>query len=714
MFQIALYGKGGIGKSTMSANISVALSYMGDRVMQIGCDPKHDSTRLLLGGVPQRTIMDYVRETQSDQRELDDIVKVGTNGILCAEAGGPKPGIGCAGRGILTALDTLKKLGAKGLDVDVRLYDVLGDVVCGGFAVPLRNENADGVALVTSGEFMSIYAANNIMKGLRNFDTGKPRFIGIIFNSRGGDNERDVVERFAAATGTSIIAEIPRDQLFSEAEGQGHTVRELFPDSEIAHRFDDLALYIKGISKGVNSCVYPHPLDDDQFTDLIAGREIRAAKHVEMADMGHSSCQSCRRTSINDTRVMQSCAACGAVNAICRINDVGILLHGPESCLYFMNAPVYSRISDLYGKKAVRGILTNRVRCTMMDDAVSVFGGVEYLEWGLKSMLDEGFRKVVVVTTCMPGIIGDDCERVVENVKKLYDGAEILLIPTDGDIAGEYNDGYIAAATCLANLMDVSIKPEKGYVNLIDTTFFDVHTERNMSELNRLLSSFDLKVNCRFLDATTLDSVKGFCRASVDIMLNNTANNRDIYEPIRKRTGREPMSIPLPTGLYECREWMTVIGDMMGKDPSRQIREMERTYSDFIAEHSKQISGKRIIIVNKLNYDIDWLIDILMDLGAELVRIGAEFSARKERAEVASRHLEMITQDYDSEQLRRDLAELGPDLIIANVNSPHGDLPFARLGRIGVGLQPSLDYVEYVENILRLPNDEGWKKGSLK
>ena len=203
MYQVAVYGKGGIGKSTMSANISVSLAEMGLKVMQVGCDPKHDSTRLLLEGRAQTTVLDYVRNVPVGRRKLEDVIEVGTSGVLCTEAGGPEPGIGCAGRGILTTFDTLKKLGAENLDTDVRIYDVLGDVVCGGFAVPLRGEYADGIVLVTSGEFMAMYAANNIMKGLSNFDTGKPRLIGIILNSRGVEGEDETVRRFAKAAGTA-------------------------------------------------------------------------------------------------------------------------------------------------------------------------------------------------------------------------------------------------------------------------------------------------------------------------------------------------------------------------------------------------------------------------------------------------------------------------------------------------------------------------------
>ena len=237
--RIAVYGKGGIGKSTVSSNLTAALSDMGVKVMQIGCDPKHDSTRALMGGREQTTVLDYLKQVSPDERSLDGIVSEGYKGCLCVEAGGPEPGIGCAGRGIITAFDLLSDLGAGAVETDLVLYDVLGDVVCGGFAVPMRNGYADTIYIVTSGEYMSIYAANNILRGTSNYDPD--RIGGLIFNSRGDPEEKERVRLFSEAVGVPIVATIERSQIFMDAEKAGATVVEAFPDSPVATTFRELA-----------------------------------------------------------------------------------------------------------------------------------------------------------------------------------------------------------------------------------------------------------------------------------------------------------------------------------------------------------------------------------------------------------------------------------------------------------------------------------------
>lgn len=242
MLKIAIYGKGGIGKSTTTSNLSAALSTLGLKVMQIGCDPKADSTKNIMKGKIIPTVLDCIKEKKEDVK-LEDIVFHGFNGILCVEAGGPTPGIGCAGRGIITAFEKLEELKAyKVYQPDIIVYDVLGDVVCGGFAMPLRGGYADDVYVVTSGEMMSLYAASNIASAVNQFSSkGYAKLRGLILNAKGVENEVNIVEKVAEEINTEIIQYIPRDGSVQKSENDGKTVVEAFPDSEMSKVYLNLA-----------------------------------------------------------------------------------------------------------------------------------------------------------------------------------------------------------------------------------------------------------------------------------------------------------------------------------------------------------------------------------------------------------------------------------------------------------------------------------------
>lgn len=241
MKRIAIYGKGGIGKSTTVSNLSAAMAKMGLTVMQIGCDPKADSTRNLTEGRNIPTVLDAIRD--NGDVELDDIVYKSSTGVLCVESGGPVPGVGCAGRGIITAFEKLEELNAYQVySPDVILYDVLGDVVCGGFAMPIRGGYADEVCIVTSGEMMSLYAASNIAQAVRSFGVrGYARLRGLIFNAKNFDGEKALVQKAAEEIDTDILFHIPRDTHIQMAEEQGKTAVEAFPDSNISKNYQDLA-----------------------------------------------------------------------------------------------------------------------------------------------------------------------------------------------------------------------------------------------------------------------------------------------------------------------------------------------------------------------------------------------------------------------------------------------------------------------------------------
>jgi nitrogenase iron protein NifH len=243
MIKLAVHGKGGIGKSTVTSNLAAAFALLGKRVIQIGCDPKADSTMNLLGGSPVRPVMDYMREFDREPERLDEVAREGFGHVLCIETGGPTPGLGCAGRGILTTFALLQDLKLfETVQPDAVLYDVLGDVVCGGFAAPIREGYAEKVLIVTSGEKMALYAANNIASAVENFaDRGYASVRGIILNRRDAEDEEAKVRAFSQKRGIPIIADIPRSRDILRFEDQGKTVIEGDPELPVSKKFIELA-----------------------------------------------------------------------------------------------------------------------------------------------------------------------------------------------------------------------------------------------------------------------------------------------------------------------------------------------------------------------------------------------------------------------------------------------------------------------------------------
>lgn len=258
---IAIYGKGGIGKSTTTSNISAALAGAGYRVIQIGCDPKSDSTTILRGGNDLPTVLDTLRE--HNKVKIEDISAVGFNGVLCIEAGGPVPGVGCAGRGINAAVELLQELRLfEEYGADYVLYDVLGDVVCGGFAVPIRDGLAERAYVVTSSDFMAIFAANNLFKAISKYaPSGGARLGGVIANGLTAPYAESLIDDFVSRTGTRVVGYVPRSLVVSQSELYGQTVIEAAPESDIAAVYRDLA---RSIVEDEDSTV-PKPLNGPEL-----------------------------------------------------------------------------------------------------------------------------------------------------------------------------------------------------------------------------------------------------------------------------------------------------------------------------------------------------------------------------------------------------------------------------------------------------------------
>jgi nitrogenase iron protein NifH len=282
MRQIAFYGKGGIGKSTTSQNTLAALSEMGKKILIVGCDPKADSTRLILHSKAQNTVLSLAAEAGTvEDLEIEDVMKTGFNEIRCVESGGPEPGVGCAGRGVITSINFLEENGAYD-GVDYVSYDVLGDVVCGGFAMPIRENKAQEIYIVTSGEMMAMYAANNIAKGILKYaNSGGVRLGGLVCNERQTDREYDLIEALAKRLNTQLIHFVPRNNIVQHAELRRMTVLEFAPESSQANEYRELA---KKVDANAGKGTIPTPITMDELEELLM--EFGVMKSVDESMVG--------------------------------------------------------------------------------------------------------------------------------------------------------------------------------------------------------------------------------------------------------------------------------------------------------------------------------------------------------------------------------------------------------------------------------------------
>ena len=701
MKQIAVYGKGGIGKSTLSANISAALSLNNKRILQIGCDPKHDSTKLLMRGLSIPTVLDYIKTKSPLEYHKSDILFEGFGKIGCIEAGGPKPGVGCAGRGIITAFELLETLHIKD-NYDMIVYDVLGDVVCGGFAVPIRREYSDSIFIVTSGEYMSLYAANNILRGIQNYDENRPRLLGILYNSRNVKNEDDRVYKFAEAVKLPVFARIPRDDIFARAEKANVTVLELTQNEEnpVADIFKDIA---KRICEGTEHFA-AEPLTDDELEALILSNEgaITKASHSatsspkqEEEDTFSCSCETAEpceactgissgqeeSTSDYDApylsknvirdEPLHGCAFNGAMTMSSNLKDAVILAHSPKSCTYLSIQTISSagRRTLFERGNILPSSLIPNVLSTDMSETDMVFGGSENLLSKVKSVLNSQTPPpaIVIVSSCPSGIIGDDID---DALSLSTERTKIVTVKAEGNLTGDYLQGMLMAYTSLAKqIIDRNVEKREKTVNIVFEKVVARNTEMNFQRLKTFLTRMNISVNCRFLCNTSYASLRDFCSAELNLLAYRDYTGKILEDFFIKEYGASFFEKQFPIGFKETSDWLLALGKHFdASDEAKSIiSENEIIYQNRIKSVRPKLKGKKLMIIT-YNHELDWILNAALDCGMKIVKICVLNFSQDEgfRSSLSEIDGIEVVENYDRDERSSDIKRLKPDIILSN------------------------------------------------
>ena len=700
MKQIAVYGKGGIGKSTLSANISAALSLNNKRILQIGCDPKHDSTKLLMRGLSIPTVLDYIKTKSPLEYRKSDILFEGFGKIGCIEAGGPKPGVGCAGRGIITAFELLETLHIKD-NYDMIVYDVLGDVVCGGFAVPIRREYSDSIFIVTSGEYMSLYAANNILRGIQNYDENRPRLLGILYNSRNVKNEDDRVYKFAEAVKLPVFARIPRDDIFARAEKANVTVLELTQNEE-----NPVADIFKGIAKRIcegTEHFAANPLTDDELETLILSNEgaITKASHSASSspkqeeDTPSCSCESaepceactgissCQEESTSDydapylsknvirDEPLHGCAFNGAMTMSSNLKDAVILAHSPKSCTYLSIQTISSagRRTLFERGNILPSSLIPNVLSTDMSETDMVFGGSENLLSKVKSILNSKSPPpaIVIVSSCPSGIIGDDID---DALSLSTERTKIVTVKAEGNLTGDYLQGMLMAYTSLAKqIIDRSVEKRERTVNIVFEKVVARNTEMNFQRLKTFLTRMNISINCRFLCNTSYASLRDFCSAELNLLAYRDYTGKILEDFFIKEYGASFFEKQFPIGFKETSDWLLALGKRFdASDEAKSIiSENEIIYQNRIKSVRPKLKGKKLMIIT-YNHELDWILNAALDCGMKIVKICVLNFSQDEGFRSSLPEIDGIevVENYDKDERSSDIKRLKPDIILSN------------------------------------------------
>ncbi len=656
---------------------------------------------------------------------LDEVMLTGYKGIKCIEAGGPEPGVGCAGRGIIQMVNLLKEKGLNTRDFDFVFFDVLGDVVCGGFAVPMREGYADQVYIITSGEFMSLYAANNIAKGLKSHSTVHGKLAGVIGNERGTKKERELIAAFAKKIGTEMVGFIPRSELVQAAELESKTVIEYAPTSELADIYRSIASMIENNK----APVVPTPLKDEELEEFVSefcyGRKIarkivspKFQKTSEAANACNASQVSVDLSkpfgtkSIPKTRPpTYGCSLAGAYAAVSQIQDGVAVMDSPVGCAFNSFCITMSTGSN---SNAETAIFPNLL-CTDMRERDVVFGAESNLE---KMILDTNRRlspaAFFVITSCPSGIIGEDFDRVIAQLRK--NGLEVLRVNSDGVMGGDFQNGLLNAYKNIAeHFIDKNMSPSGDAVNIIGELPLSSATDQNFEELKKILDYLRIKVNCRFIKKTNVNDIKLFRKGSVNIPATTDPVVQALSDFFEKRFDVPTLKAPLPIAFEQTEAFTRTLASRFGREAEAEnlIIQERATYDRQVQQLRKYMQNKKVMIFSQTS-NVDWAISTLLDLNVNVQKVClSHVFYLRETIESKYKDKVNVETDYPIEKYEKDIAENKPDLVLMNFiltknqtnETIYDVIPFCPT----YGFNSGLIYVRKWISKLRMPFMEDWR-----
>ena len=698
MYRLAVYGKGGIGKSSISSNLSYLLSKRGLKVLHVGCDPKHDSTRLLTNGVPQRTFMENLVE-----KKEDGVIETGTNGIYCMECGGAEPGIGCAGKGMTAMFNYIDEHTPE--DTDVRICDVLGDVVCGGFSVPMRRNNVDGIILVLSEEFMSIYAANNILRGIQNLN-GTACVLGAVINSREPE-EAKRIESFSKASGIRILGRISRSALFSKAESEGRTVCELFPDSP---PYRELSIIADAVMDSIGGKLEPqpaNPLSERAMMQIAAGEDVTDRDPPKVrTECNFDSFDSERNVVYSGEFVMPACTSHGAFEFLSHLTDAAMILHGPRNCA-FLDEYAWNR--ETYWMSFVRReTRTCNIYSSSIDGRTVFTGDTSALKGAIRKAAADGFRYIFIIPTCTSEIIGTDIAGIAETSEK--EGVTVIPVPSDAKFLSSKFGSYTGAILALFTLMDWDVPTVPDTVSFIG---MDIYPKRKESRdyTDRLLEALGLRHNGDLIGACPVSEVLKVPSSQYLVSIGQTFFSGRIRDVIGDR--REILRLDIMDGMRGLRQWADALGELTGRTAEAQdyLRKEQELYEAEISPLRERTRGKKVIIYTGMDTSmLDWHIDTLKDLGMEIAAIVIWKRRFEDRSRRKSEYTDIPRiRDVELCHLRSTAEELGADMIISSdTRAGRAGMPWCGMANQYVGRLGAVEWAKRVARCMNIRPAEGW------